>query len=159
MTPDPLKVRRGRVSVKNLPRRKRIARASAQPLRLDPVNRLAQRLYPKRQQLLLTEVRYETKTTRMFRLVPDPDSDTRNWHIFGWAWLLLPKVALENAASVTHSLFLERCTFILIAMAGGLQTKSLAIFIPVPLILSRTLKFLFREAHKEVVSRRWPSLC
>jgi ferredoxin-NADP reductase len=56
-------------------RQKRFARASAEPLGLDPMNRLAQQLHPDRQQLVIAEIRDETKTTKTFKLVPDPGSE------------------------------------------------------------------------------------
>jgi ferredoxin-NADP reductase len=57
-------------------RRKRFARAPVESPGLQPVNRLAQQLHPKRQQLVIAEVREETGTTRTYKLVPDPGSDT-----------------------------------------------------------------------------------
>jgi ferredoxin-NADP reductase/phytoene dehydrogenase-like protein len=51
-------------------RQERIAEASAVPVRDDPVNALARRLHPERIELVVTEVREETTTTRTFRLRP-----------------------------------------------------------------------------------------
>ena len=66
-------------------RRRRIARASAQPVEADPINELARQLHPERLHLAIAEVRDETKTTRTFRLVPDPDSDTGGLPVFFFA--------------------------------------------------------------------------
>jgi ferredoxin-NADP reductase len=57
-------------------RRKRIANTAPQHLDPGPVNRLAEKLHPNCQNLLITDVRDETSTTRTFRLIPDPNSDT-----------------------------------------------------------------------------------
>ncbi len=50
-------------------RKKRIARSSAEPLDLDPMNKLAQKLHPHSQHLMIAAVRDETKTAKTFRLV------------------------------------------------------------------------------------------
>jgi ferredoxin-NADP reductase len=55
-------------------RRKRIARASAERIGLDPMNRLARQLHPERQDLMISEVLDHARTTKTFRLVPDPAS-------------------------------------------------------------------------------------
>lgn len=52
-------------------RRKRIARASPEPLPVHPVNQLAQQLHPARLHLVITSVKDETQTTKTFRLRPD----------------------------------------------------------------------------------------
>ena len=51
-------------------RQERIAKASAEPVRDDPMNALARRLHPERIDLVIAEVREETATTRTFRLRP-----------------------------------------------------------------------------------------
>ena len=63
-------------------RKKRIARASAEPMGLDPMNRLAQQLHPDSQHLVVAGIRDETRTTRTFKLVADPNSDTRSLAYF-----------------------------------------------------------------------------
>jgi ferredoxin-NADP reductase len=55
-------------------RRKRIARAPAKPMGLAPMNQLAQQLHPQRQNLVIAQVLDQTRTTKTFRLVPDPVS-------------------------------------------------------------------------------------
>ena len=49
-------------------RQERIARASAEPVRDDPINALARRLHPGWFDLVIAEIRDETATTRTFRL-------------------------------------------------------------------------------------------
>jgi ferredoxin-NADP reductase len=82
-------------------RRKRFARASAQPLGPGPMNRLAEQLHPHRQNLLVTAVRDETHTTRTFRLIPDPDSDTRELAYFRAGQYLSLKIEL-NQVGITR---------------------------------------------------------
>jgi len=53
-------------------RQERIATASAEPVRDDPANALARRLHPDRIDLVITEIREETSSTRTFRLRPAP---------------------------------------------------------------------------------------
>ncbi len=77
-------------------RRKRIAKASPQPLEPGPVNRLAGRLHPQRQNLLISEVRDETPTTRTFRLIPDPESGTRELAYFRAGQYLSLKVDMNG---------------------------------------------------------------
>jgi ferredoxin-NADP reductase/ferredoxin len=57
-------------------RQKRFARASAERLGVGPMNRLARRLHPASQHLLIVGIKDETETTKTFRLVADPDSET-----------------------------------------------------------------------------------
>jgi len=63
-------------------RKKQIAQASAQPLPVHPVNQLAQQLHPAKLQLVVTGVRDETKSTRTFRLAPNPGSNTESLPAF-----------------------------------------------------------------------------
>ena len=58
-------------------RRKRFVQAPLHTLGLGPVNRLAQRLHPECQDLVIADVRDETHTTKTYKLVADPDSDTQ----------------------------------------------------------------------------------
>jgi ferredoxin-NADP reductase len=57
-------------------RKKRFAKAPAQPLPVHPVNELAQQIHPPKLHLVVTEIRDETRTTRTFKLAPAPDSET-----------------------------------------------------------------------------------
>ena len=58
-------------------RQKRIARSQADPLPPHAVNTLAEQLHPDHLDLKIANVRDETQNTRTYRLVPDPDSDTK----------------------------------------------------------------------------------
>lgn len=77
-------------------RKKRIARASAEPLGLDPMNKLAQQLHPDNQHLLIAGIRDETKTTKTFKLVADPDSGTVPLAYFRAGQYLSLKVAVDG---------------------------------------------------------------
>lgn len=57
-------------------RKKRIARSSDQPIPLDPINELARQLHPERLPVVIAEIQDETKTTKTFKLVADPDAGT-----------------------------------------------------------------------------------
>jgi ferredoxin-NADP reductase len=77
-------------------RKKRFARASAEPLGLDPINKLAQQLHPDNQHLMIAEIRDETKTTKTFKLVADPDSGTVPLACFRAGQYLSLKVAVDG---------------------------------------------------------------
>jgi len=57
-------------------RQGRIHQASETPLEADNMKELTRRLHPYRQYLKIAEVRPETRTTKTFRLVPDPEKGT-----------------------------------------------------------------------------------
>lgn len=57
-------------------REKRIAKAPARPVAVHPVNVLAQQIHPDKLHLVVTTVRDETKSSKTFRLAPDPSSET-----------------------------------------------------------------------------------
>ena len=82
-------------------RRKRFAKAPATLQDLAPVNRLARQLHPNRQQLVIAEVRDETRTTKTYRLVPNPDSDTKEVAYFRAGQYLSLKVDV-NGARITR---------------------------------------------------------
>lgn len=63
-------------------REKVMARGSNQRKKIDPINKLARKLHPDRQHLVISEVKEESKSTRTFRLVPDPESDTKGLAYF-----------------------------------------------------------------------------
>jgi len=63
-------------------RRKRIKAASASPTPSGPVNRLAHQLHPTSMNLVIREMLDETPTTRTFRLVADPESETNDLALF-----------------------------------------------------------------------------
>jgi ferredoxin-NADP reductase len=82
-------------------RRKRFAKAPAESPELQPVNRLAQQLHPACQQLVIAEVREETGTTKTYKLVPDPDSGTREVAYFRAGQYLSLKLEV-NGARITR---------------------------------------------------------
>ena len=63
-------------------RQKRIKKSAPQPVGLDPMNRLARQLHPERQQLVIADIRDETATTKTYRLVAGPGSETRELAYF-----------------------------------------------------------------------------
>jgi len=77
-------------------RQKRFAKASPQSTNLGPVNALASQLHPKRQNLVITEIRDETRTTKTFRLEPDQDAGTRELAYFRAGQYLSLKVEVEQ---------------------------------------------------------------
>jgi ferredoxin-NADP reductase len=77
-------------------RRNRFAKAPAQPIDLGPVNELAAQLHPKRQNLLISEIRDETKSTRTFRLAPNPELDTLQLAYFRAGQYLSLKVDIDR---------------------------------------------------------------
>jgi len=77
-------------------RKKRIERASSEPLRKDPITDLAGRLHPKRQFMIIDEIKDETKSTRTFKLIPDPDSQTKELAYFRPGQYISIKVGLEG---------------------------------------------------------------
>jgi len=91
-------------------RKKRIARASSEPLTRDPINELARQLHPDRLCLTIAEIRDETKTTRTFKLVADPDSDTRSLAYFR-AGQYLSLRAHVNGATVTRPYSISSAPF------------------------------------------------
>ena len=77
-------------------RKKRIERASSEPIREDPIMDLAWKLHPKRQYLIIDSINEETKSTKTFKLVPDPDSETKELAYFRPGQYLSLKVELEG---------------------------------------------------------------
>jgi ferredoxin-NADP reductase len=57
-------------------RKKHIEKAPAQPVPVHPVNVLVQQVHPDRLHLVVTAVQEETRTSKTFRLVPEPGSAT-----------------------------------------------------------------------------------
>ena len=100
-------------------RKKRIARAPAAPMGLDPMNKLARRLHPDRQHLVIADVREETRTARTFRLVADPDAgpDGRELAYFRAGQYLSLKVAVDGV-SVTRPYSISSAPFEALG-AGG----------------------------------------
>jgi ferredoxin-NADP reductase len=77
-------------------RKKRIARAPAQPLGLDPMNELAGQLHPEIQHLAIAGIRDETRTARTFRLAADPDSEPGELAYFRAGQYLSLKVEVDG---------------------------------------------------------------
>jgi len=77
-------------------RKKRIERASSEPIREDAIMELSQKLHPERQFLIIDEVKEETKSTKTFKLVPDPDSETKELAYFRPGQYISLKVDLKG---------------------------------------------------------------
>ncbi|MFX1287816.1 MAG: FAD-binding oxidoreductase [Promethearchaeota archaeon] len=77
-------------------RKKRIERASSEPIREDPIMDLMRKLHPERQFLIIDEIKEETKSTKTFKLVPDPDSATKELAYFRPGQYISLKVDLEG---------------------------------------------------------------
>ena len=82
-------------------RKKRIERASIEPITSDPINDLARSLHPERQFLIIDEIREETKSTKTFRLIPDPDSSTKELAYFRAGQYISLKVEV-NGVNITR---------------------------------------------------------
>lgn len=77
-------------------RKKRIEKASSEPITSDPMNELASRIHPKNQYLIIREIRNETKSAKTFKLVPDPDSNTKELAYFRAGQYLSLKVEVNG---------------------------------------------------------------
>ncbi len=77
-------------------RKKRIERASSEPIREDTINDLAWKLHPERQFLIIDEIKEETKSTKTFKLTPDPNSVTKELAYFRPGQYISLKVDLEG---------------------------------------------------------------
>ena len=77
-------------------RKKRFERASSEPITKDPMNELAVRLHPIRQYLVISEIKDETKSTKTFKLIPDPDSKTKEVAYFRAGQYLSLKVQVNG---------------------------------------------------------------
>ena len=91
-------------------RRKRIAKAPAQLVDTGKMNKLAKKLHPTLQSLIITDVRNETHTVKTFRLAPDPDSDTRELAYFRAGQYLSLKVEL-NGSIITRPYSISSAPF------------------------------------------------
>jgi len=79
-------------------RKKRFEKASSEPITKDPMNELAVRLHPIRQYLVISEIKDETKSTKTFKLTPDPDSNTKELAYFRAGQYLSLKVQVNGVA-------------------------------------------------------------
>ena len=87
---------------KLVPKRKKIIeKASSEPIKSDPMNELAKRLHPKRQYLVINSIKEETKSSKTFRLTPDPDSATKELAYFRPGQYLSLKVNV-NGVEITR---------------------------------------------------------
>ena len=77
-------------------RKKRFAKSSAEPRGIDPMNKLAGQLHPHNQYLQIAEIKDETKTTRTFKLVADPDSGKKEVAYFRAGQYLSLKVQVDG---------------------------------------------------------------
>jgi ferredoxin-NADP reductase len=77
-------------------RRKRIKKASSEPITSDPINILVYKLHPKEQYLIIDEIRDETKSAKTIRLIPDPDSKTKSLSYFRAGQYLSLKVEVDG---------------------------------------------------------------
>jgi ferredoxin-NADP reductase len=91
-------------------RQKRFAKAPARRLGVDPMNTLTQRLHPGRQHLAVAEIRDETKTTKTFKLVPDPESGTSELAYFRAGQYLSLKVTV-NGVRITRPYSISSAPF------------------------------------------------
>lgn len=82
-------------------RQKHIARASARPMPVHPVNQLVQQIHPDRLRLVIESVKDETRSTRTFRLVPDRASGFLTLPPFRAGQYLSLKVA-ANGVRITR---------------------------------------------------------
>ncbi|MBD3254869.1 MAG: 2Fe-2S iron-sulfur cluster binding domain-containing protein [Candidatus Lokiarchaeota archaeon] len=82
-------------------RKKRIHKAPAEPLTSDPINDLARKLHPIRQYLVIDEIKDETKTTKTYKLVSDPDFNTEDLAFFRAGQYLSLKVDV-NGVRITR---------------------------------------------------------
>ncbi len=82
-------------------RKKRIEKASNAPITSDPINQLARALHPERQYLVINEIKDETKTTKTFKFIPDPDSETKELAYFRAGQYLSLKVEV-NGVTITR---------------------------------------------------------
>ena len=82
-------------------RQKRIERASSEPITKDPINDLARKIHPDIQYLVIDEIKEETKSTKTYTLVPDPESSTKALAIFRSGQYLALKVKV-NGVTITR---------------------------------------------------------
>ncbi|TFF98000.1 MAG: iron-sulfur cluster-binding domain-containing protein [Promethearchaeota archaeon] len=77
-------------------RNKRIKKASADSIKEDPMNELADKLHPDIQHMIIDEVVDNTKSTKTFKLIPDSDSNTQSLAYFRAGQYLSLKVEVDG---------------------------------------------------------------
>ncbi len=77
-------------------RKKRIEKASNEPITTDPINDLARKLHPERQYLTISEIKDQTKSAKTFKLVPDPELGTNELAYFRAGQYLSLKVKVND---------------------------------------------------------------
>ena len=82
-------------------RMKRIERASSEPITKDPINDLARKLHPESQFLIIDSIKEETKSTKTYKLVSDPESETKELSYFRPGQYLSLKVDV-NGVRITR---------------------------------------------------------
>ncbi|MFX0038752.1 MAG: FAD-binding oxidoreductase [Promethearchaeota archaeon] len=82
-------------------RKKLIEKASSEPIKTDPMNELANRLHPRRQYLVITEIRDETKSAKTFKLEPHVGLRTKELAYFRPGQYLSLKVKV-NGVEITR---------------------------------------------------------
>ena len=63
-------------------RKKRIKKASSEPIKTGALNNLAKRLHPQKQYLVIDKITEETPTTKTFTFVPAPNTETTELAFF-----------------------------------------------------------------------------
>lgn len=82
-------------------RKKRIEKASSEPIKTDPMNELAKRLHPRRQYLVINEIRNETKSAKTFKFEPHVGLRTKELAYFRPGQYLSIKVKV-NGVEITR---------------------------------------------------------
>jgi ferredoxin-NADP reductase len=79
-------------------REKKISKATDNPIDFDPINKLVQRLHPKKQYLIIEKITEESKSTKTFKLVPDPSSETKRLAYFRAGQYLSLRVLVDDVS-------------------------------------------------------------
>ncbi|MFX0008447.1 MAG: FAD-binding oxidoreductase [Promethearchaeota archaeon] len=79
-------------------REKKISKAPDNPIDFDPINKLVQELHPKKQYLIIDEIKEESKSTKTFKLVPDPSSETKGLAYFRAGQYLSLRVLVDDVS-------------------------------------------------------------
>lgn len=82
-------------------RKRRIEKASNEPIKSDSINDLARALHPEKQYLIIKEIKDETKSAKTFKLLPDPEFNTKRLAYFRAGQYLSLKVVV-NGVEITR---------------------------------------------------------